>query len=279
MFAQCSPLEQVGRSLSNAENNRYASESLACFNLPWIECAILRSIVDRESTRAWRNPLATSLPVSYSRSVAHRDHYPEKWPSDEECLRWNWRSLVLDVDRWSSVGWIDWTWSSWDKNWYPIVDRVEDEQYNPPYRNAPDRSDVSMLCGTQVVDAYRVDSAENARRTLTEKQQMSSGTLTGEKKSMMNGWASCFTAGKSDGVRVRKGEKAFSRTNPAISFDVWRPSIEMQIDLVQLEQGFTIIEFVMALSFEQDKGRLLHDRQIRAHACRWWTIESTDVVV
>mgnify|MGYP006892776389 CR=1 FL=1 len=37
---------------------------------------------------------------------------------------------------------------------------------------------------------------------------------------MMYGLTSLATDGKSLGVRARSGEKAFSRTNPAISFDV-----------------------------------------------------------
>ncbi len=50
---------------------------------------------------------------------------------------------------------------------------------------------------------------------------------TGEKKSMMNGFESVVTDGKSDGVNARNGEKALSRTNPAMSLDVWRPLIEI----------------------------------------------------
>lgn len=40
---------------------------------------------------------------------------------------------------------------------------------------------------------------------------------------MMNGLESFVTEGKSAGVNARNGEKALSRTKPAISFDVCRP--------------------------------------------------------
>ncbi len=49
--------------------------------------------------------------------------------------------------------------------------------------------------------------------------------FTGEKKSIINGFESVVIDGKSDGVNARNGENALSRTNPAISFDVWRPLI------------------------------------------------------
>jgi hypothetical protein len=37
---------------------------------------------------------------------------------------------------------------------------------------------------------------------------------------MINGLESVLTDGKSDGVKARNGDIAFSRTNPAMSFDV-----------------------------------------------------------
>jgi hypothetical protein len=42
---------------------------------------------------------------------------------------------------------------------------------------------------------------------------------------MMNGLESVVTDGKSEGIKVRNGESALSRTNPAMSLDVWRPLI------------------------------------------------------
>jgi len=44
--------------------------------------------------------------------------------------------------------------------------------------------------------------------------------ITGEKKSMINGFESVVTDGKSVGINARNGDNALSRTNPAISFDV-----------------------------------------------------------
>ena len=77
-----------------------------------------------------------------------------------------------------------------------------------------------MLYEIQVINAYKVDNTNRKKTNIMNLFYRLKSNLTGEKKSIMNGFEPVVTDGKSAGIKVRNGEKALSRTNPAISLDV-----------------------------------------------------------